>query len=77
MGGKKGGDGNLWASQMDPGKAVTILRKEKLYEGHTVTNQMETESSRILQDDRFDGSLKGRAGCKDSGRPTELNDNEA
>lgn len=62
---------------MDLGNIVTILRKEKLYEGHTVTNQMETECIRILQDDRLDGSLKGRAGCKDSGRPTELNANEA
>lgn len=62
---------------MDSGNIVTILRKEKLYKGHTVTNQVETESSRILQDDRLDGSLKGRAGCKDPGRLTELNANEA
>lgn len=64
---RKGGDGNLWARQMNPENVVTILRKEKLYECHTLVNQMDTESPKILQYGSLDGILKGRAGCNDSG----------
>lgn len=52
-------------------------RKDNLYEGHTLNNQMETELTKIPRDRRLDISLRRRADSKPLEDPTELNANDA